>query len=144
HSVVAVAQRLRRDGELALVHGNGGYLTYQHVVVLGCAPHTDGYVGDPEPVQIPASAPDAAQDYSGEVEIVTATAEYGRDGTPSVGFLVGTTTDGRRVSGHTGAEGALLLSAGADLIGTVVHVTDQGGQLTVARIDTPSSEEHPQ
>ncbi len=144
HSIVAVAQRLRRDGELALVHGNGGYLTYQHVVVLGCAPHTDGYVGDPEPVQLPATAPEAAQDYTGDVEIVTATAEYGRDGNPSVGFLVGTTPDGRRVSGHTDAAGAAVLSAGADLIGTVVHVTDNGGQLTVARIETISSEEHPQ
>ncbi|MEE2034813.1 acetyl-CoA acetyltransferase [Rhodococcus chondri] len=144
HSVVAVARRLRRDGELALVHGNGGYLTYQHVVVLGCAPHTDGYVGDPEPVQLPATAPEKIEDYTGEVAIFTATAEFGRDGTPAIGFLVGTTPDGRRVSGHTDAAGAEILAAGADIIGTTVHVTDRGGQLVVTRIATESSEEqHP-
>jgi len=143
HSVVAVARHLRTDGELALVHGNGGYLTYQHVVVLGCAPHTDGYVGDPEPVLLDATAPESAPDYTGDVEIVTATAEFGRDGTPATGFLIGTTPDGRRVSGHTDATGAAILAAGADLVGATVHVTDNGGLLTVTRDRTPSSEEYP-
>lgn len=139
HSVVSVAKHLRTDGELALVHGNGGYLTYQHVVVLGCAPHTDGYVGDPEHVILEPTAPEAAGDYTGTVQIVTATAEYGRDGNPSVGFLVGLTPDGRRVSGQTDAAGAALLAAGADIVGETVHITDNGGHLTVTRID-PSQE----
>ncbi|MGN5238907.1 acetyl-CoA acetyltransferase [Rhodococcus sp. SJ-3] len=131
HSIVAIARRLRVDGELALVHGNGGYLTYQHVVALGCAPHTDGYIGDPEPVLMPASATEVAVDYSGEVEIITATAEFGRDGDPSIGFLIGATPDGRRVAGHTDAAGARVLAAGADIIGTSVHIVDRGGSLTV-------------
>lgn len=142
HSVVAVAKRLRSDGELALVHGNGGYLTYQHVVVLGCAPHTDGYVGDPEHVQLEPTAPEAALDYTGEVQIVTATAEFGRDGNPSVGFLVGLTPDGRRVSGQTDPAGAAILAAGADIVGDTVHVTDNGGHLTITPID-PSQESQP-
>ncbi|MFV9427600.1 acetyl-CoA acetyltransferase [Rhodococcus pyridinivorans] len=142
HSVVSVAKRLRQDGELALVHGNGGYLTYQHVVVLGCAPHTDGYVGDPEHVLLEPSAPEAATDYSGEVQIVTATAEFGRDGNPSIGFLVGLTPDGLRVSGQTDATGAAVLAAGADIVGETVHVTDNGGTLTVTRIEHLSPEEY--
>ncbi len=131
HSIVAVARRLRIDGELALVHGNGGYLTYQHVVVLGSAPHTDGYIGDPEPVLIPASETEPAPDYSGEVEVITATAEFGREGSPTIGFLIGATPDGRRVSGHTDALGAQILAGGADIVGTTVHVVDCGGSLTV-------------
>jgi len=43
-SMVAVAQRLREGGGVALVHGNGGFVTYQHAVVLSDAPHADGYV----------------------------------------------------------------------------------------------------
>ncbi|MFD6859198.1 acetyl-CoA acetyltransferase [Rhodococcus sp. NPDC060090] len=144
HSIVAVARRLRTDGELALVHGNGGYLTYQHVVVLGCAPHTDGYIGDPEPVLMPASAPEAAVDYSGEVEIITATAEFGRDGTPSVGFLIGATPDGRRVSGHTDSGGAQILAGGADIIGTSVHVVDRGGSLTLTSTTAAGSHHRPE
>lgn len=140
HSIVAVARRLRTDGELALVHGNGGYLTYQHVVVLGCTPHSNGYIGDPEPVLLSASETEPALDYSGEIEIVTATAEFGRDGTPTIGFLIGTTPDGRRVSGHTDAAGARILAAGADIIGTTVHVVDRGGIVTLPPTTAPMTE----
>ncbi|WP_068155732.1 acetyl-CoA acetyltransferase [Rhodococcus phenolicus] len=140
HSVVAVTRRLRIDGELALVHGNGGYLTYQHTVVLAAAPHTDGYIGDPEPVLLPATAPDAALDHEGDIEVVTATAEYGRDGNPAIGFLIGLTPDGRRVAGHTDAAGAAILAAGPGIIGRTVHVVDAGGALTVTLSDQPSEE----
>ncbi|AUM16170.1 MULTISPECIES: acetyl-CoA acetyltransferase [Rhodococcus] len=142
HSLVAVTRRLRTDGEIALVHGNGGYLTYQHTVVLAAAPHTRGYVGDPEPHVLPATGPDPAVGYSGDVEIHTATAEYGRDGHPAIGFLVGTTPDGRRVSGYTDAAGAQVLAAGADIVGRTVHVVDRGGALTVTLTD-PVTEESP-
>lgn len=43
HSIAEVTRRLREDGGTALVHGNGGYLTYQHVVLLAGAPAT-GFV----------------------------------------------------------------------------------------------------
>ncbi|MDV2476514.1 acetyl-CoA acetyltransferase [Rhodococcus zopfii] len=140
HSIVAVARRLRTHGELALVHGNGGYLTYQHTVLLAAAPHTNGYIGDPEPVLLPATAPEAALDYQGDVEVVTATAEYGRDGNPATGFLVGLTPDGRRVSGYTDAAGAAILAAGPGIIGQTVRVVDAGGALTVTLIAQPSEE----
>lgn len=129
HSIVAVARRLRAEDELALVHGNGGYLTYQHTVVLAAAPHTDGYIGDPEPVLLAATAPEVALDYQGEVEVVTAAAEFGRDGNPATGFLIGLTPDGRRVAGHTGPAGAAVLAAGPGIIGRTVHVVDAGGVL---------------
>ena len=52
HSIAEVTRRLREGAGPALVHGNGGYLTYQHVVLLAGAPHPGGYVGDPAPVQL--------------------------------------------------------------------------------------------
>ncbi|ATQ31197.1 acetyl-CoA acetyltransferase [Rhodococcus ruber] len=142
HSIVAVTDRLRTDGEIALVHGNGGYLTCQHTIVLAAAPHTGGYVGDPEPRTLTTDAPELVPDYCGEAEIVTATAEFDRGGNPSVGFLVARTPDGRRVAGHTDAVGAAHLAAGADLVGRTVHVTDRGGNLTVTLPD-PVTEESP-
>lgn len=110
--------------------------------MLAAAPHTRGYVGDPEPHVLPATGPDPAVGYSGDVEIHTATAEYGRDGHPAIGFLVGTTPDGRRVSGYTDAAGAQVLAAGADIVGRTVHVVDRGGALTVTLTD-PVTEESP-
>lgn len=134
HSIVSATRRLRAGAHRALVHGNGGFLTYQHVVALGAEPHVDGYVGDPVPVPMEATGPELALDHSSEVEVVTATAEYGRDGEPSVGFLVATAPDGRRVAGHTDRSGARILAAGADLIGKSLHVTDTGGSLHIETV----------
>ena len=87
------------------------------------------------------SAPRPAAHYRGEVQSVPATAEFGRAGNPSIGFLVGLAPDGRRVSGQTDATGAAVLAAGADIVGETVHVTDNGGTLTVTRIEHLSPEE---
>lgn len=46
HSVAEVTRRIRDGANLALVHANGGFLTYQHCVLLSAAAHADGYVGD--------------------------------------------------------------------------------------------------
>jgi acetyl-CoA C-acetyltransferase len=39
HALVAVAGRCRGGARLALVHGNGGYLTHQHALLLAREPH---------------------------------------------------------------------------------------------------------
>jgi acetyl-CoA C-acetyltransferase len=136
HSIAEVTRRLREGAGPALVHGNGGYLTYQHVVLLAGAPHPGGYVGDPAPVQLAAEAPELVISYEGRADIVTSTVEYGRDGAPATGFVVAHTPDGRRLAGHTGSEEALALSAFAQtparsMIGRTVHVTDRDGILSV-------------
>lgn len=136
HSIAEVTRRLREDGGTALVHGNGGYLTYQHVVLLAGAPHPGGYVGDPEPAHLTAQAPELVAGYEGRADIVTSTVEYGRDGAPATGFVVAHTPDGRRLAGHTGAEVAAALSAFAQTparsaIGRSVHVTDRDGVLSL-------------
>ena len=137
---IAEATRLLRDGDaddIALVHGNGGYLTYQHTVLLSRRQHEDGYIGDPTPRAISAPAPALAYDYSGDAVITTATIEYDRSGLPGVGLVIAATPDGRRVAGHTGPEDAAALIDYTDhgsrsLIGVPIHVTDRGGQLAVS------------
>ncbi|RZK86409.1 MAG: acetyl-CoA acetyltransferase [Rhodococcus sp. (in: high G+C Gram-positive bacteria)] len=136
HSIAEVTRRLREGAGPALVHGNGGYLTYQHVVLLAGAPHPDGYVGDPEPAQLASEAPELVTGYEGRADIVTSTVEYGRDGAPATGFVVAHTPDGRRLSGRTGAEEAVALSAFTEtparsVIGRTVHITDRDGILSL-------------
>jgi acetyl-CoA C-acetyltransferase len=136
HSIAEVTRRLREGAGPALIHGNGGYLTYQHVVLLASTPHPGGYVGDPEPAQLASEAPEIVTGYQGRAEIVTSTVEYGRGGAPATGLVVATTPDGRRLAGQTGPEEAAALSAftrtpARSAIGCSVHVEDRDGVLSL-------------
>ncbi|MFZ2176413.1 MAG: acetyl-CoA acetyltransferase [Rhodococcus sp. (in: high G+C Gram-positive bacteria)] len=142
YTLHAIAQttrllRERTAGDLALVHGNGGYLTYQHTVLLSSRPHGDGYVGNPDAEILDLPAPPLVNDYEGEAEVVTATVEYGRDGLPAMGLLIATIADGRRIAGYTDAEGAAALARLTDpnsrsVVGAAVRIADRGGLLTVS------------
>ncbi|MGU3437676.1 acetyl-CoA acetyltransferase [Actinomycetes bacterium M1A6_2h] len=137
HAVARATRELRdlSDG-VALVHANGGYLTYQHVVLLSRRPHDDGYVGDPVSQRIHGVDEPVVHDWDGRAEIVTTAVEYDRNGEPAVGLVIARTDDGRRVAGHTDADTAARIvarSAGGTttLAGTSVQIRDRGGQLTV-------------
>jgi acetyl-CoA C-acetyltransferase len=140
HAVVAVAARLRAGARLALVHANGGYLTSAHALLLGRAPHPDGFTGDPEPRDTAGPPPprvDVPEVADATVE--TATVEHGRDGVPARGFLVARTADGARFAGQTqpgdaGSAQALSLYRGGaarEIVGTRVRVTRRNGHLAV-------------
>ncbi len=138
HSVVEVTRTLRHHdaGEVAMVHANGGYLTYQHAVLLSRQPHADGYIGDPTSHDVPAELHSLTRDYTGSADIITATIEYDRTGEPSIGFIVAQTPDGRRIAGHTNSDDAAALVAYTaegtrSLVGAPVRVIDRGGLLTV-------------
>ena len=120
HAIATAAQRLRGTGGVGLVHANGGYLSYQHGVLLSGRPHPEGYVGRPEPVAIahPDAPPllPAAEADGQELRIETATVEHGRDGAPQQAFVVGRTAAGQRVAlpsapGDTATAAALSLAA---------------------------------
>ncbi|MFC4951158.1 acetyl-CoA acetyltransferase [Pseudonocardia sp. GCM10023141] len=143
HSYVAVAQRLRAGARLALVHGNGGYLTYEHATVLARDPHPDGYTGDPVPRDTAGAAPPMAAVPDGaDVTVETATVEYGRDGAPAQGFLIGRTADGARFAvatapGDTASAHRLSLfpdgpgGAGREIVGRTVRVTAKDGHAVI-------------
>ncbi|WP_026454276.1 hypothetical protein [Saccharomonospora iraqiensis] len=139
HATVAVATRLRAGAATGLVHANGGYLTAQHAVLLSRAPHPDGYVGDPDPVSTSSadSAPPKGPVPDGEVVVETATVEYGKDGAPSQGFLIGRTGDGTRVVGQTApgdaaSAQALSVASGTEVVGRTVRVSAGEAFLEVA------------
>lgn len=131
HAVATTVERLRAGAGTGLVHANGGYLSYQHSVLLGARPHPEGYVGLPEPATVshpdaPAllDAATAAQD-GPELTVETATVEHGRDGTPQQAFVVGRLRSGERVAAATAPDdraAAAELSLAALPPGAITHV----------------------
>jgi acetyl-CoA C-acetyltransferase len=120
---LATMTALLRAGGTGLVHANGGYLTYQHGIVLSGTPHPDGYVGSPVPQAIShRDAPALGALGDQPVEVETATVEHGRDGSPRRGFLVARDSDGRRVAHCTAGPDAGVLSLSALPAGVTTHV----------------------
>jgi acetyl-CoA C-acetyltransferase len=141
HAIAEVTRRLRDHDDsgvekVAMVHGNGGYLTYQHTVLLSRRAHRDGYLGGAASLRIPAAAVPLVSDYRGEAQIITATIEYGRTGRPEMALLIAQTPDGRRVAGHTGPDAAAALArhmgeGTRPLVGASVDIAESGGRLEV-------------
>ncbi|WP_127782116.1 acetyl-CoA acetyltransferase [Rhodococcus sp. X156] len=140
-AAVSITQRLRTEPGLALLHGNGGFVTYQHAVLLSDAPHAQGYVGNPEPVRIEsANAPAIIAPVSGTVTVETATVEHGRDGKPATGFLVARTADGARFAAQTApgdTASAEALSMGEpgerrEVVGRTVTVEVDGAHVRIS------------
>jgi acetyl-CoA C-acetyltransferase len=143
HALVAVTQRLRIGGGRALVHGNGGYLTHQHALLLSRDPTP--YRGDPQPRDTAGPAPrlvpvpDVA-----EATVEAATVEYGRDGTPEQGVLVARLPDGTRIAattppGEPDAARALSLhrrgGTAREIVGVHVRVTRKDGHVVVDTLE---------
>ncbi|WP_338051730.1 acetyl-CoA acetyltransferase [Pseudonocardia acidicola] len=146
HAVVAAAGRLRAGRGTALVHANGGYLTYQHAVLLGREPHPGGYIGDPAPVDTAGPAPRVVPPAGGDATVETATVEHRRDGSPAQAFLIARTADGARFAAQTApgdAASAQALSlyadgpangAGSEVVGRRVRVAVGDTHVVVDRI----------
>ncbi|KAF2763700.1 hypothetical protein EJ03DRAFT_58393 [Teratosphaeria nubilosa] len=114
HAITATVRRLRGGdgGVTGLVLANGGWISYQHVVCLSSSPRRDGlpypdrnplpqYVSD---VQVPQIADKA----EGEATIETYTVEFGKDGKPKMGHVVGRLNgDGKRFLANHGDEKTL-------------------------------------
>ena len=134
HALCSMTERLRATRGAGLVHANGGYLTYQHAVILSSRPHADGYVGSPTPQAISYDGSPLLLTATEEVVVVeTATVEHDRAGVPRQAFLVARTASGARLAintpfGDASAASVLslsLLPAGLTThVGRHVHVTD--------------------
>ncbi|MGY2004536.1 hypothetical protein [Blastococcus sp. SYSU DS1024] len=131
HGLATMAHRVRGTADAGLVHANGGYLSYQHAIVLAGRPHPGGYVGDPDPERVehpgapPLADPTPLAADGADVVIETLTVEHGRSGGPQQAFVVGRTASGARVAvptapGDTGSAEALSLAALPE--GATTHV----------------------
>jgi acetyl-CoA C-acetyltransferase len=142
HALVAVTHRLRAGGGRALVHGNGGYLTHQHAVLLSREPMP--YRGEPEPRSTAGAAPALVPvPEIAEATVEAATVEHGRDGSPEQGFLVARLPDGTRIAGTTppgdpDAARALSLhrhGTPREIVGVPVRVTRKDGHVAVDTLE---------
>lgn len=136
HALATTAERLRGGAHVGLVHGNGGYLTYHHALLLGGAPHPDGYVGEPEATWTAPVGPELVLPLDAQgipLTIETATVEHDRSGRPGQAFVVALTPDGRRVAaasapGDAQTAAALSLTAlppgAVSQVGRAVEVVD--------------------
>jgi acetyl-CoA C-acetyltransferase len=101
HAVVSMVEAIRAGRQVGLVYGNGEVLTKHHAVVLADRPHADGYVGGGATVVTPASeVPPVVREAEGPAIVETYTVEYARDGSPSLGYVIGRTATGARFAAH--------------------------------------------
>lgn len=105
HAVVTTVQALRgqagpdAQGGRGLVHANGEYLTKQAAAVFGTtpAPPTTRELGAPPPGPAVSDGPQPGA--SEPIAVETYTVEFGRDGTPTRGWVIGRTGTGARSAG---------------------------------------------
>ncbi len=139
HSITASVRKIRGGKRCALVHANGGYLTYHHAVLLAGDQHPLGYIGNPEPAVLTSDPPPRAPVEDGNLVVETVSVEHSRQQEPNQAFLVGRDERGRRVaaqtaSGDTASAHALSLyrsESARDIIGSTVAVDIIEGNIRV-------------
>jgi acetyl-CoA C-acetyltransferase len=117
HAAAAMVRGLRdRRGKLALLYGQGEFLTKHHAVILASAA-PDGFELTPEySVQHSADAargpiPPLVLEYSGTAHIETFTVVYDREGAASFGTVIARTPQGARLMARVRADDAASLGA---------------------------------
>ncbi|MCJ1305898.1 hypothetical protein MMC08_008715 [Hypocenomyce scalaris] len=94
HAITAMVRYLRsRPAQYGLVLANGGVVSYQHVVCLSTLPRKDGSAYPKEnplpPYITDIPVPSISTQPEGEAIIETYTVDFGRDGKPTLGHIVG-------------------------------------------------------
>ncbi|KAF2679380.1 acetyl-CoA acetyltransferas-like protein [Lentithecium fluviatile CBS 122367] len=116
HALTEMTRKIRAGkGKRGLVLSNGGWLSYQYVVILSKEPRRDGgYPGkNPLPEHTNVPAPEIDEEAEGEGVVETYTIAYARDGPPSKGHIVGRLkSSGKRFLANHGDESTLRQMAG--------------------------------
>lgn len=118
HALTEMTRQLRAEkGKKGLVLCNGGVLSYQYVIVLSNKPRKEGAypLENPLPeILTDVEVPKLAEKAEGEAVVETYTVEFGRDGNPSRGQIVGRLkSDGKRfLANHGNAETLRQMAGG--------------------------------
>jgi acetyl-CoA C-acetyltransferase len=131
HALATMVAKLRdAPGEKGLLTGNGWYLTKHAATVLASAPRqADGWQEQGLPVlpRVPEEAA-ATAPASGEGRLEAYTVLYDRDGAPTRGIVLGSTSEGRRFVANTPDDRELLESfAGQEEVGRAGVVRHEDG-----------------
>lgn len=103
HAAAGLVRQLREDrGALALLYGQGEFVTKHHAIVLGARPPAPGALQEDYSVQSAADArrapvPEVLAEYEGPARIETFTVIHDRSGAPDKGVVVGLTPGGQRL-----------------------------------------------
>lgn len=118
HALTEMTRQLRAGkGKKGLVLCNGGVLSYQYVIVLSNEPRKEGAypLENPLPeILTDVEVPELAEKAEGEAIVETYTVEFGRDGNPSRGHIVGRLkSDGTRfLANHGDADTLRQMASG--------------------------------
>jgi acetyl-CoA acetyltransferase len=121
HACAALARGLRgKQGAVALLYGQGGYLTNHHAIVLAAGAPPQSMLDDDYSVQGDADrrrgdVPPLVLDHEGPASVESHTVLYGRDGAPTHGVVILRTPAGGRVLARVGADDVTTLAALTDL-----------------------------
>ncbi|MGH2796056.1 MAG: acetyl-CoA acetyltransferase [Actinomycetota bacterium] len=119
HAIASMTRALRNgDGGTALLYGQGGLVTKHHVLLMGREPAGDGYPESDDAARQRTvdslAAPSFVEDANGSGSIETYTVEYGRDGEPATGIVIGRLDGGGRFIANTRADDRDALDALVD------------------------------
>lgn len=131
HGVVTTVKALRESGGRGLVHSNGEYLTKEAASVFG-ADATSGPTWRelPPPTPGPGVSAGPTADAPESITVETYTVEFGREGAPARGWVIGRTAAGLRSAGITTEPGVLaaLTDPDREPIGRAGVLTAAGEQ----------------
>jgi hypothetical protein len=129
HALTEMTRQIRAGkGKKGLVLCNGGVLSYQYVVVLGKEPRKQGAYPPENPlpeILEDGEVPELAMHAEGEAVVETYTVEFGRDGRPLRGHVVGRLkSDNKRFLANHGDEETLrqLAGNGGEIVGRIGRV----------------------
>jgi acetyl-CoA acetyltransferase len=120
HAAAAMVRGLREQrGQLALLYGQGEFLTKHHAVILASTPpelplesdYSVQHLAD----QQRGPVPPLVLDYAGAAHIETFTVVYDRDGAASFGTVIARTPDGARLMARVRGDDAASLAVLTDL-----------------------------
>jgi acetyl-CoA C-acetyltransferase len=136
HAAAGLVRHLRQQpGKLALLYGQGEFLTKHHALILAsCAPRDatlmDRYSVQEQADRNRAAPPELVLDYAGPARLETFTVIYNRAGTPEHGVVIGRTPQGARlmarVDGADSSSIAFLTDLSTCPIGTTGSVRRGG------------------
>lgn len=116
HAAAGLVRVLRRQaGQVALLYGQGEFVTKHHALVLANAPPSENRLIAEYSVQARAdraygAVPTLTLDYEGPATIETFTIVYGRDGQAEYGAIIGRTPQGHRLMARVPADDARTLA----------------------------------
>lgn len=103
HAIAGMVKALRAgEGNKALLHGNGGYMTKHAAAVLATQPLPEGVALQHLDLQAEVDAqypepPELLTNYSGACTLETYSVSYNRKGKPNSGVVLARTAEGQRV-----------------------------------------------